>query len=130
MQHQEWTQGLSKEAKLHKNRAIFFSNSEDDVVNLVCLYFQRDEGRNLFEIPLINNSGENRIIKIRQKNESQNGCYKEAKHAIFSKKTNISYPLDTHCALFPCTTRFEIRPFALLPTTYQRDDSSPPNIEP
>ena len=63
MQHQEWKQGLSKEAKLHKNRAIFFSNSEDDVVSLVCLYFQRNEGRNLFEIPLINNSRENRICR-------------------------------------------------------------------
>ena len=30
---------------------------------------------------------------IRQKSESQNGCYKKTKHAKFSEKTNISYPL-------------------------------------
>ena len=29
---------------------------------------------------------------IRQKGESQNGCFKKAKHAKF-RKTNISYPL-------------------------------------
>ena len=30
---------------------------------------------------------------IRQKGESQNGCFKKTKHAKFSEKTNISYPL-------------------------------------
>ena len=30
---------------------------------------------------------------IRQKVESQNGCFKKTNHAKFSKKTNISYPL-------------------------------------
>ena len=31
--------------------------------------------------------------KIRQKSESQNECLKKTKHAKFSEKTNISYPL-------------------------------------
>ena len=31
--------------------------------------------------------------KIRQKSESQNECFKKTKHAKFSEKTNISYPL-------------------------------------
>ena len=30
---------------------------------------------------------------IRQKGESQNGCFKKTKHTKFSKKPNISYPL-------------------------------------
>ena len=30
---------------------------------------------------------------IKQKGKSQNGCFKETKHPIFSEKTNISYPL-------------------------------------
>ena len=30
---------------------------------------------------------------IRQKGESQNGCFKKTRHAKFSKKTNIFYPL-------------------------------------
>ena len=37
---------------------------------------------------------------IRQKGESQNGCFKKTKHTKFSEKPNISYPLiRTHtCA--------------------------------
>ena len=30
---------------------------------------------------------------IRQKDESQNGCFKKTKHATIFRKTNISYPL-------------------------------------
>ena len=30
---------------------------------------------------------------VRQKGESQNGCFKKTKHAKFSERTNISYPL-------------------------------------
>ena len=30
---------------------------------------------------------------MRQKGESQNGCFKKTKHAKFSERTNISYPL-------------------------------------
>ena len=37
---------------------------------------------------------------IRQKGESQNGRYKKIKHAKFSEKTNISYPLIRTCAFF------------------------------
>ena len=32
-------------------------------------------------------------VVIRQKSESQNGCFKKIKHAKFSAKTNIFYPL-------------------------------------
>ena len=67
---------------------------------------------------------------MRQKGESQNGCYKETKHAKFSeKKTNIFYPFPVRfrrsemfafqkiwCALFSCNICFEIRSFILLPT--------------
>ena len=46
---------------------------------------------------------------IRQKGESQNGCFKKVKHAKFPKNKHF-LPPDTH------TTRFEIHLFALLPT--------------
>ena len=52
---------------------------------------------------------------IRQKSESQNGGNKKTKHAKFSQKTNISYPLIRICYI-----RFEIRPFALLPTVFKK----------
>ena len=48
---------------------------------------------------------------IRQKDESQNECFKKTKHAKFSEKRTR--------ALFSWNTGFEIRPFALLPTTYE-----------
>ena len=55
------------------------------------------------------------------KGEFQNGRYKARQ--IF-RKANISYPL-IHIlpwpALFSCNSRFEILPFALLPTTLDRD---------
>ena len=71
---------------------------------------------------------------IRQKGESQNGCYKKTKHAKFSE-TNISYSLihtractyqgvrkvrlsENLRAFFSCNTRFEIRPFGLLPMSF------------
>ena len=66
---------------------------------------------------------------IRQKGESQNGCFQKTKHRKFSEHF---LPTNTHtCAyhgvrnvrfsenlacLFPWNTGFEIRPFALLPT--------------
>ena len=70
---------------------------------------------------------------IRQKGESQDGCFKKTKHTKFSEKRRFL----THCvyqgvrnvrflkiwrALFSWNTRFEIRPFVLLPThsAYQR----------
>ena len=76
---------------------------------------------------------------IRQKGESQNGCFKKTKHTKFSKKPNISYPLNAHVfssiwteygeilvseyggilVLFTWNIRFEIRPFALLPTNWE-----------
>ena len=70
---------------------------------------------------------------IRQKGVSQNGCYKKTKRAKFSEKRTFLTP-DTHTymclsggqemvvfrkiwrAVFSCNTRFEIRPFPLLPT--------------
>ena len=64
----------------------------------------------------------NKSSVVRQKGKSQNGCFKKTKRQIF-RKTNISYPQIRTCtffahALFSWNTRFEIRPFALLPTKY------------
>ena len=68
------------------------------------------------------------LAVIRQNGESQNGDIKKAKHATFSQKTNISYPLirtrgirnvwflGILRALLFCYLRSEIRSFALLPT--------------
>ena len=70
---------------------------------------------------------------IRQKGESQNGCFKKTKHAKFPKNEHF-LPPDTHTyecvsegfvfrkiwrALFSWNTRFEIRPFALLPANFR-----------
>ena len=65
---------------------------------------------------------------IRQKGESQNGCYKKSKHAKFSENRTflahwyahvVSISAGKKCSFFvlcfPRNTRFEIRPFALLP---------------
>ena len=38
---------------------------------------------------------------IRQKGKYQGGDYKKTKHAEFSKKTNISYPLIRTCTKLP-----------------------------
>ena len=71
---------------------------------------------------------------IRQKGESQNGCFKITKHVKFSKKRTFLAP-DMHTyvcvsegkkysffkkfSVFCCfwNTRFEIHPFVLLPTS-------------
>ena len=61
---------------------------------------ETDEKATLSKTPHYNSS------VIRQKSESQNGCYKKTKLAKFSekrtflspKKTNISYPLIHTCA--------------------------------
>ena len=49
-----------------------------------------------------------RTSVIRQKGESQNGCFKKAKHGKFSEKRTFLTPWYAY-------VRFEIRPFALLP---------------
>ena len=47
----------------------------------------------------INSCNGTNSLTIRQKCEAQNGCFKETKHAKFSEKTNIFYPLmRTMCA--------------------------------
>ena len=73
---------------------------------------------------------------IRQKSESQNGGNKKAKHAKFSEKRTFLTPWYGHvlvrvrgykmfvfpknlACLLSCYLRFEIHPFALLPTTNQ-----------
>ena len=53
---------------------------------------------------------------MRQKGESQNGCFKKTKHAKFSEEIFVFRKI-WH-ALFSWNTRFEIRPFALLPTNF------------
>ena len=50
---------------------------------------------------------------IRQMGESQNGCFKKTRNTKFPK---------IWLALFSWNTRFEIRPFALLPTIYNHND--------
>ena len=59
---------------------------------------------------------------IRQKGQSQNGCYEETEHTKFSEKRTFLTPRYAHvriwCALFCCNARFEIRSFALLLTSY------------
>ena len=67
---------------------------------------------------------------IRQKGESQNGCFKKTKHAKFSEERtfltpwnarayqgvrNVRFLENLACFVF-LNTRFEIRPFAFLPT--------------
>ena len=49
---------------------------------------------------------------IRQKGESHNGCFKKTKHLKFSEKRTFLTPWYN--------PRFEIRPFALLPTNFGR----------
>ena len=82
-------------------------------------------------------SGGHTSSVIRQKDEPQNGCLKERKHAKFPQKEYF-LPPDTHTfmlvsggmkrslrkiwrALFSWNTRVEICPFALLPTTCHCD---------
>ena len=65
-------------------------------------------------------------LVIRQKGESQNGCFKKIKHVKFSENEHFLPPCACQevmlffCkiwrALFSWDTCFEIRPFALLPT--------------
>ena len=50
---------------------------------------------------------------IRQKGESQNGCFKKTKHTKYSKKRTYLNPCYAHI------TGFEILPFAFLPTIYK-----------
>ena len=74
---------------------------------------------------------------IRQKGESQNGCFKKAKHSKFSEKRtfltsgmftyacvsglrNIRFFRKIWRAFFSWKTRFEIRPFSLLPTIFSK----------
>ena len=52
---------------------------------------------------------------MKQKGESQNGCFQKIKHAKFSEK-RTSYPL--YAQVRELNTYKIIRPFALLPTAY------------
>ena len=56
---------------------------------------------------------------IRQKGKSQNGCFKKTKHAKFSEKQTFLTPWYAHVRV-SWKARFEIRPFALLPTIDQK----------
>ena len=75
-------------------------------------------------------------LVIRQKGESQKGCFKKTKHAKFWEKRTFLTTWYVHTyvrirglemlvfrkiwrALFSSNTRFEIIPFALLPTIFQ-----------
>ena len=74
--------------------------------NLVWCPERLDLGRLLFNIFLCDISS-----LIRQKSESQDGCFKKTKHAKFSEKRTFLTPWYTH-------VRFEICSFALLPTIF------------
>ena len=58
---------------------------------------------------------------IRQKGESQNGCFKKTKHSTFSEKTNISYASGSKKCSFSgkfdllCFLETPVLIFALLP---------------
>ena len=58
-------------------------------------YFTEERNIHIARIGSINQAPMTNIISsgIRQKGESQNGCFKKAKHAKISEKQNISYPL-------------------------------------
>ena len=55
---------------------------------------------------------------IRQKGESQYGCFKKTKHAKFSEKQTFLTLWYVLC--FSWNTCFQIRPFALLPTNCKK----------
>ena len=84
--------------------------------NVTCPYFRRQK---------INESNS---LVVRQKGEPENGCYKKAKHVKISEKRTFLTPWYADVcmfvfwkiwwALFSCNTRFEIRPFGLLRTSY------------
>ena len=76
---------------------------------------------------------------IRQKGESQNGCFKNTKHVKFSEKTNISYPLictrtcayqgvrndrffDVTCFVFLKHPLWD-SPFCLITDEFQKNDT-------
>ena len=48
-------------------------NNEKDLIKLRCPYFQTDEGRNLFVIPLIINSGKITWSTTKEKTEATTG---------------------------------------------------------
>ena len=72
-------------------------------------------------------------LAVSQKRESQNGCYKKKSPPDFPKNEHILSPGKHTCVrirrkemflfrkiwrvFFSCNTRFEIRPFAVLPTS-------------
>ena len=52
---------------------------------------QKDTSKCIFLTTWWNSESNSLVIK--QKGESQNGCFKKTKHVEFSEKKNISYPL-------------------------------------
>ena len=86
---------------MQKQAAIFFWSCPIllDFFALIQIFFSRMAGSSSV---------------IRQKGESENGGNKKVKHAKFSEKGTFI----THWyALLSSYLRFEIRPFALLPTS-------------
>ena len=51
---------------------------------------------------------------IRQKDESENGCFKYARTCAYQGVRNVGFSENLACF----EIQFEIRPFALLPTAY------------
>ena len=86
------------------------------------------EGGNVIYISLV----------IRQKGESQNGCFKKTRHAKFSEKGTFlthtylykNFFFRKICrALFSWNTRFEIRTFALFPANSKFVHCNLPNLD-
>ena len=61
--------------------------------SILCLKGLSLRNRIQIFLRLISRNEFGNLSVIRQKGESQNRCYKQTKHAKFSEKTNISYPL-------------------------------------
>ena len=87
-------------------------------------YFTHFSSISIVDFEQVNVSWDNRVSKntqnmkssvIRQKDESQNGCFKKAKHEMFVFRKFWR-------ALLSWNTRFEIRPFALLPAKFSFKD--------
>ena len=55
---------------------------------------------------------------IRQKSESQNGCYKKTKHGVRIRRKGMFVFRKIWRALFSCNTRFTISLFVLLPSKH------------
>ena len=99
---------------------FFFHNCETKtgLNKLEGSYFQAGECSNIFQIPVIINSGENMSSVIRQKCESSNEGNKETQHTKFSRNEHFLPSDILWYALLSCYLRFKIGSFALSATIW------------